>query len=67
MSILGNSNRNRWCCFCKYWYNPTNNGIVIRKGTKDMFDIDKSTRCTCRKSGLTTSACSACPYFVSKF
>lgn len=37
---------NKWCCFCKNWYNPTSKGLIPKPG-KDLFMVDKTIKCPC--------------------
>ena len=65
--MLGDSRKNRWCIFCKSWFNPGSRGLKVRNGSRGkLFDVDTSLRCTCKKTGLVTPACSTCPKFERK-
>lgn len=67
MKVLGCSSRNKWCCFCTHWFNPGEVGLTPRKGSRDLFDVDKDHRCTCREHGYVTPACSTCPKYEKKY
>ena len=60
--MLGSRQRNKWCCFCKYWFNPAYVGLKMKSGC-NMYEIDTTRKCKCLKSDLTTPAISTCRYF----
>ena len=65
MGYLGNSQRNKWCCFCKHWYDPTNSALKPKTG-RDLFDIDPKVKCKCMKINLFTIALHTCSKFEKK-
>lgn len=65
MKILGNSERNKWCCFCKYWYDPTCSSLTARAG-KNMYLVEKSVKCKCMKRNAEIPAISTCNQFKNK-
>jgi len=65
MKILENCQKNRWCCFCKYWYDPTNSALTPRLN-RDMYDVDKTVKCRCTCKNLLTPAVGNCPKFEKK-
>ena len=64
--VLGNCSTNRWCIFCKYWYNPSGCGLTPRVG-RNLFDVDNLMKAKCMKTGLNTPAIHNCPKFERKF
>ncbi len=66
MKVLGNSNSNKWCCFCKHWFDPACSALTPRV-SKGMFDVEKDAKCKCTKQNLVTPAIHNCKYFERKF
>ncbi len=64
--MLGDCQKNRWCAFCKHWYDPTNSALKPRVN-KNLFDVNEKIRCRCNKKSLITPALSTCPLFERKF
>lgn len=64
--MLGDCKKNRWCVFCKYWYDPTNSALKPRLN-KNLFDVDDKIKNRCSKKKLLTQAISNCPFFERKF
>lgn len=65
MKVIANSKKNKYCAFCKHWYDPTNSALEIVLG-KDLFRIDNSTQKKCIKQNLITKALFICRYYESK-
>lgn len=65
-TILGDSTKNKWCAFCKYWYDPANSALTPRK-VKNMYDVNKDVKNRCTKGSLSTQALYTCKYFTPKF
>ena len=63
--MLGNRKKNKWCCFCKSWYDPANTALKPRQG--DLFDVDQKKRYRCMVHSYDTNALSTCPKFSPKF
>ncbi len=63
--ILGDCQKNRWCCFCKNWYDPANKAIKPRVN-KNLFDVDKNAKNKCMVKNLMTPALGNCPKFEKK-
>ena len=66
MKILGNSERNKWCCFCKYWYDPSCSALTVHTG-KNMYFVEKDAKCKCIKRNAEILAISTCGQFERKF
>jgi len=64
--MLGNSKKNKWCCFCKYWYDPTLSALKPKQG-RDLFEVDINKKNKCLERNLVTQALSTCPKFSGKF
>ena len=64
--MLGDCKKNRWCVFCKHWYDPANASLKPRPN-KNLFDVDEKAKNRCSKKNLFTQALSNCPFFERKF
>jgi hypothetical protein len=64
--FLGNCQKNKWCCFCRHWYDPTNSALTPRMG-KDLFDVDGRAVKKCNLHCLETHALGTCKDFKKKF
>ena len=64
--ILGDCSKNKWCCFCKNWYDPTNSSIKPRI-CKNLFDVENNRKNKCLLKNLITPAISSCSSFERKF
>ena len=64
--MLGNSKNNRWCCFCKHWFDPGCSALKPRPG-RDLYDVNKDMKCKCSICNLYTPAVHNCPKFERKF
>ena len=63
--MIGNSQKNKWCCFCKYWFDPSCSAIKPLAG-KDMFQVEMSVKCKCSKRNMTMQAVASCKEFTKK-
>ena len=64
--MLGNSQRNKWCCFCKHWFDPACMALTPKSG-RDMYEVDTNKKNKCNKKNLITPAISVCKDFTNKF
>ena len=64
--MIGNCKKNKWCCFCKHWYDPACQSLKKLPG-RDLFEIVQSERNRCCKCNLETPAVHTCPKFEPKF
>lgn len=64
--MLGDCKKNRWCVFCKHWYDPLHSALNPRVN-KNMFDVNEKKSCKCMKKNLITPAISNCSSFERKF
>ena len=64
--MLGNSDRNRYCCFCKHWFDPSCEAVRPKMG-KNLFEIDNTKMKKCLKINLQTKAVYVCKNFEKKF
>ena len=65
MKVLGNPQRNRWCCFCKHWFDPACSALTPRPGG-NLYDVDGEKKCKCECCKLMTKAIHTCPKFEKK-
>ena len=56
----------RVCAFCRYWYNPGNEGIEPGSAPRK-WRFDRSVESKCLKRNIRTGASRTCSNFVSKF
>ena len=67
LKMLGDCKKNKWCCFCKNWFDPSCSALKPRL-VKDMFDVDTTKRFRClKKAGIVTPALYVCKDFERKF
>lgn len=64
--VLGDCNKNKWCAFCRNWYDPANQALRPRV-SRGMFDVDDKARKKCLVNSFETKALHICPKFVRKF
>ena len=64
--MLGDSTKNKWCCFCVNWYDPANSAIKPRTG-RNLFDVDNTAMSKCMATNMKTKALFTCPKFKPKF
>lgn len=55
------------CAICKYWYNPTNEGLEpTASSQRNLWRYDTSMRCKCTKKGCVMWASHSCQNFENK-
>lgn len=65
MNVTASSKKNKYCAFCKHWYDPTNSAINPLFG-KDLYTIDSNSDKKCVKRNLITPALSICRHYETK-
>lgn len=65
MKVTASSKKNKYCAFCKHWYDPTNSAIKPLLG-RDMYSIDGGISLKCIKRNLIIPALSTCRSFELK-
>ena len=65
MNVTASSKKNKYCSFCKHWYDPTNSALNPMPG-KDLYKIDSSISKKCVKRNLIMPALSICKFYESK-
>ena len=63
--MLGNCKKNKWCCFCQNWFDPSCSALKPRIG--DLFDVDDKKKARCMLVSYETKALSTCSRFKPKF
>ena len=65
MNVIANPNRNRYCAFCKNWFDPTLSALT-KMTSKDMYKVNSrmSKRCNVRLND--TKALQTCSSFERK-
>ena len=64
--MIGNTKCNKWCCFCKWWYDPTNSAIKPRGVISYLFEVDPKVVSRCSIKNNKTRSIGTCPKFESK-
>lgn len=54
------------CAFCRYWYDPTNEGIRLRNARSGIWEYDDAQKCDCLQCKFKRSAWQRCGKFESK-
>ncbi len=60
-----NPKSSRFCAFCKYWYDPTNNYIAPVKFST-LWEFETNAKCMCLLKKNEKQSTVSCPSFVSK-
>jgi hypothetical protein len=63
--MLGHSKRNKWCCFCKHWFDPSCSALKP-KMAPNMYDVDNTKRLKCNNKNVITPALFVCKDFECK-
>lgn len=64
--MIGNCKRNKWCCFCRHWFDPSCSCLDKLPG-RDLFTVDQTAVKKCTLSNLNTKALCTCSKFDPKF
>lgn len=62
----GNVNVNKFCVFCKFWYDPTNSAITPKAPSIGLWEFDNKAKNICTITNIQRPAIGTCPKFQCK-
>lgn len=62
----GNIKVNKFCVFCKHWYDPTNSAIKPKAPNIGLWEFDNHAKSVCTLNNMQRPAVSTCPKFSCK-
>lgn len=66
MMVQTNVKTNKYCAFCKYWYDPTNQHIQPVSPAHNMWKYETTAKCMCLKKNYPMGAGFNCANYQCK-